>query len=225
METYEVHSLRVTNSVFINYSYIIVDKQSKKAAIIDPSWEFETITDKINELCVDLKLILLTHSHFDHVNLVSKIQTYYDAEVYMHQREIIDYKYICKKLNAFENFTVIALGKTIIQSIWTPGHTTGGSCFLLGSDIFTGDTLFNEGVGVCIPEYQGCAKKLFFSTKQLKSILQNDTFVYPGHSFLSPPGKKFKELLKINIYLHFDALEDFEMFRMRESHLSLFRFV
>ncbi|MCP3921816.1 MAG: MBL fold metallo-hydrolase [Desulfobacterales bacterium] len=212
---YNLHCLKVTNGIFQNYTYIIVDKLTRFAACVDPAWDLSYISDKLLELNAELKLVLLTHSHHDHTNLVSSITEKYNPQVYMNVLEIKDYGYKCQNLIGFRDNEIIKLGNTAIQTIWTPGHTSGSSCFLLNYDILTGDTLFTEGVGVCIPELGGCPDSFFNSIQHIKNILSENINIYPGHSFGEKPGHPFKSLFGKNIYLHINDKEHFKNFRMR----------
>ncbi len=223
--TYEIYRLKVSNGIFTNFTYIIVDNFTKLAAIVDPSWDMDLISDVIQRLNIRLKSILITHSHYDHTNLVSPLVERYEAAVFMHQAEIMDYQFECDNLTAFLDLEVLALGSTSIVCIWTPGHTSGGSSFLLSNDLFTGDTLFSEGVGVCFPENGGNPKDLFKSIQRLKTIIRNDVLIHPGHSFWVEPNLSFREIYETNIYLHFNRQDDFVAFRMRENQPPLFKWL
>lgn len=216
MSTYKIYRLKVSNSIFINYTYLIVDNLTLLAAIVDPSWDLELVAETIQKLNVKIKSILLTHSHHDHVNLVPLLTENYEPDVFMHRTEIRDYQFQCKNLKGFSDREVLILGNTSIICIWTPGHTSGSSCFLLTDDLFTGDTLFSEGVGICQPESGGNPKKLFQSTQRLKSIIRDNIFIHPGHAYFHEPGLTFQELYNTNLYLHLDNEKDFVSFRMRE---------
>ena len=88
MEIFNTYGLRLKCVKFINYSYLIVEKSSNKACIIDPSWELAKIERAISNLKVNLQFILLTHAHFDHINLAECIARKYDIDVYMSEQEI-----------------------------------------------------------------------------------------------------------------------------------------
>jgi len=219
MSIYDLHCLKVTNGIFQNYTYIIVDKLTRFAACVDPAWELSSISNKLLELQAELKMVLLTHSHHDHTNLASAITKKYDSEVYMNTLEIDNYGFKCKNLIGFRDNEIIKLGNTVIRTIWTPGHTSGSSCFLLSGDIFTGDTLFIEGVGVCIPELGGCPDSFFNSIQHIKHILPMNINIYPGHSFGELPGHSFRSVFDKNIYLHIKKKEHFKNFRMRTNQV------
>lgn len=217
MSNYDIHTLKVTNGIFQNYTYIIVDQLTRFAACIDPAWEFSAISNKLFELQAELKLVLLTHSHHDHTNLASAITKKFNSQVYINTIEIKDYGFNCQNLIGFMDNDLIRLGNTNIQTLWTPGHTSGSSCFLLSGDIFTGDTLFIEGVGICIPELGGCPTSFFNSIQRIKSIVPLSSHIYPGHSFGENPGLSFGNVFDKNIYLHIKNKDHFKNFRMRAN--------
>ena len=113
---------------------VILSQTAQKSAIaVDPSWEIDKITDKLHELDVDLSAILLTHSHYDHVNLAEPLQQIYHSDIYMSSAEIDFYQFRCRNLIALEDGQTFAAGGFIIRSILTPGHTVGecAICYLI----------------------------------------------------------------------------------------------
>ncbi|XYJ23384.1 MBL fold metallo-hydrolase [Bacillus velezensis] len=131
--TYEVHQIKTYHQMWSNYCYIIADRSKKSAIAVDPSWEIDKITDKLHELDVDLSAILLTHSHYDHVNLAEPLQQIYHSDIYMSSAEIDFYQFRCRNLIALEDGQTFAAGGFIIRSILTPGHTAGecAICYLI----------------------------------------------------------------------------------------------
>lgn len=199
-----------------NYMYIIVDIASRRAAIVDPAWDLELITNLFSELEVEPAFILLTHSHFDHVNMVEPLVERYGSSVYMSEKECNYYHYDTPHLERFHDMDMLYLGDTKIQCFVTPGHTAGGSCFLLSGDMFTGDTLFTEGCGVCHME-GGSADRMFESFQRLKRLIDPNVRIFPGHSYGQSPGCMFGELQKYNIYIGLDVKKHFVDFRMRKN--------
>ena len=220
-ETYEIHILKTGFLSFKNYIYIIVDTYSMEAAIIDPAWDLEKIITVLNTLGVHPTKILLTHSHFDHVNLVESLVQRFNSQVYMSLDEISFYKVQYKNLNPIQHFDVIKLGQTNITTLLTPGHTVGSVSFLLSRSLFTGDTIFFEGCGIC--NTKG-AEQMFNSIQMIKKMVAPDVRVYPGHSFGKEPGEPIKHLAKENIYFSIEQKEIFVNFRTRKNQKNLFNF-
>lgn len=221
--TYEVYQFKVGFLNMLNFNYIIVDKTSGQTAIVDPAWDLELIIDTFSRLGVEPDKILLTHSHLDHVNMVRPLVDRFGSQVYMSAKEIDFYNFQCKNLNPVHDFDIINLGQTPICCILTPGHTAGGTCFLLSDSLFTGDTVFIEGCGVC-STIGGSADLMFESIQKIKKNVEPHIRIYPGHSFGKNPGYPLSYLLKNNIYFVIDVKEHFIKFRMRKNQKNLFNF-
>jgi glyoxylase-like metal-dependent hydrolase (beta-lactamase superfamily II) len=147
--TYEVYQLEVGYPYLYNFNYIIVDSLSRHAAVVDPAWDQDLIMQTIRQLDVKLEAILLTHSHIDHVHLARPLVQRFSCQVYMSAQEIEYYNFQSGNLCPVQDFEKIALGTTQIICLLTPGHTAGSTCFLLSNSLFTGDTVFIEGCGIC----------------------------------------------------------------------------
>ena len=224
-KTYEVHTFKAAFLGIKNYIYIIVDKETREAAIIDPAWDLEGIINLLGVINAKLMVILLTHSHFDHVNLVKPLLNEFNPRVYMSAKEISFYHFNCRNLNPFQHLDILSLGFTDITFISTPGHTAGGACFLLSDSIFTGDTIFIEGCGICSLKEGGSPEKIYESIQYIKTIVKPEVFVYPGHSFGKKPGYPLGYLMENNIYFLIDKKDMFISFRMRKNQTKLFEFV
>ncbi|MED3024746.1 MULTISPECIES: MBL fold metallo-hydrolase [Bacillus cereus group] len=221
--TYNIFQLKVSSGSIINYCYIVLDRISRKSAIVDPAWDLDIIEDKLVELQTIPTHILLTHSHYDHVNLVNPLVERYGSKVFMSAKEINFYKFDCHNLNELEDFETISLGNTLIQGILTPGHTAGGMSFLLSDSLFTGDTLFTEGCGLC-DTFGGSPYEMFRSIQKIKKYVKPSVNIFPGHSYGKQPGLTFGHLLKNNIYCLFKDIDQFVAFRMRKNQKNLFDF-
>jgi len=150
-------------------------------AIIDPGPGVKEVLNEIKKLKAKPKYIINTHYHLDHIfsNKIVKKET--GAEILIHEAEKKFIKFLGFKPDRFlKDEDEIKIGNETLKVIHTPGHTKGGIC-LLGKDfIFTGDTLFKEGVPAThFPG--GSEKDLKNSFKKLKKILIPEMIVYPGH--------------------------------------------
>jgi hydroxyacylglutathione hydrolase len=220
---HHVQKIKASFANIINYGYLVVDSASMNAALIDPAWEISKFQSIISDLGLRLTSIFLTHSHYDHVNLAETLANQYNAQVYMSKKEIDFYKFKCPNLNSFNNNDKIYIGQTSIICLETPGHTHGGICFLLSDSLFTGDTIFIEGCGICC-NYGGDPQEMYHSIQFIKNNISPDVKIYPGHSFGKNPGYPLNYLLKENIYFQFESIEHFVKFRMRPSQPNLFDF-
>lgn len=173
--------------------YIIADKSSLKAAVIDPGGSFENIRDVIEENGFDLKYIILTHAHGDHIGAVNELKNSYNAKIAVHylEKEILenpDYNY-SKQLGMgaissvadvlLHDGDIFELGNLKMKILHTPGHTQGSMCILLNNIMFSGDTLFSASMGRT-DLYSGDENKMKASLKRLKQLTENYT-VLSGH--------------------------------------------
>ncbi|MBY0119545.1 MBL fold metallo-hydrolase [Paenibacillus sp. FSL H8-0317] len=221
---YKVISIKSSYEAFINYSYIVVDETTREAAVIDPSWDLEAILDSLEAEQAKLTHILLTHSHTDHVHLVGALLDRFNPQVYMGGAEIDFFRYHCKNLKPVKDRDAVLMGNTLISCINTPGHTPGSICYSLTNHIFTGDTLFAEGCGIC-SERGGDPGAMYQSLQKIRQQIHPSVRVYPAHSFGIEPGQTLQMLLERNIYFNIFDEEQFIAFRMRRNQPDAKSFV
>lgn len=174
--------------------YLIWDESTREAAVIDPGFEDQQVSDIINEKKLNVKYILLTHGHFDHLGGVNQIKQLTGAKVLIHENDadcLLDPKrnlsvlagmsMVLEPADGFlrENET-ITLGTSVIRVIHTPGHSKGGICLLADKQLFAGDTLFNTSIGRT-DFADGDLNELLNGIESKLFILDNETTVLPGH--------------------------------------------
>ncbi len=221
--SYKTFVIRTSFFNMINYCYIVVDNESKNAFVVDPSWEINKIINKLEEEDAKLTTILLTHSHDDHTNLVNPLVKRFNANVYMSNKEIDYYDFRCRNLQELNDLDEIYINKTKVSCLLTRGHTVGGMCYLLQNCMFTGDTLFSEGCGLCFGN-GGSAEKMYDSIQKIKNMVSSDILIYPGHSYGVEVGKSFGHLSMINVYLGIEDKKKFVEFRNRKNLRGMFNF-
>ena len=174
-----------------NNNYLIIDEESKEAALIDCSAVDSDINEELERQGAKLKYILLTHGHFDHI---AGIRQNPDVKIVMHKadlgwlEEANQYmpmfgmpNITIPKIDIFvEDGDVLKLGDTNIKVIHTPGHTQGGVCYLTDGKLFSGDTIFRESVGRCDLE-GGDFDQIVDSIESKIFTLPPETLIYPGH--------------------------------------------
>lgn len=186
-------------------NYLLIDDEelngAKEAVLIDCTEDSEAIDRILQEHGAILKYILLTHGHFDHVLGVNNFRDRCNCKVLIHENDKILLDSIKDYVKNFgivsgENQKVdgyvkendiIKFGKNEIKVIHTPGHTQGGVCYLVGNNIFTGDTLFFECVGRT-DLAGGNFSKLKSSIQEKLFTLDENIKVYPGHGPSSTIG-------------------------------------
>lgn len=173
-----------------NYSYLILDKESGNSWVIDP-YDAAPVIEYIKKNGLILKGILNTHQHFDHICGNAPL--------------IEEFAVPVKKLKNSENLE-LGLGHGL-ETMDTPGHTMDHQAFIWKKDgrplaLFSGDTLFNSGVGNC--RGGGDVHQLFETTQKLRH-LPGETLLYPGHDYrkrnlefalaVEPDNQKVRESL------------------------------
>lgn len=175
--------------------YLIGNEKTKEAVVIDPADEGAYIAKRLRSLGYELKAILLTHGHFDHITGAEELRSLTGAEIYAYEGEkelLADPKLNCSSIAGhtvslipdkfFKDEDQLELAGFTFEVLFTPGHTSGSVCFYLKSEgiLFSGDTLFQESVGRSdLPTGNG--RRLVKSVNERLLPLGEDILVYPGH--------------------------------------------
>lgn len=172
--------------------YIVGSEETKEGMIIDPGADADKILDNVKKLGLKIKLIVLTHRHPDHVGAARQVKEAVGAEVATHAEAA---KYLPQSPSylfepAFQASPYpdrllkggdsIDIGNLHFTVLHTPGHTPCGISLWGHGVVFTGDTLFNYGIGrhdLADGNYQ----HLMDSIHTRLMVLPDDTEVYPGH--------------------------------------------
>ncbi|MDD6920725.1 MAG: MBL fold metallo-hydrolase [Eubacteriales bacterium] len=175
-------------------SYLVWNNDTKEGFIIDPGAYNATMKNLIEEENINLKYIILTHGHCDHIGGVLDIKKIYGSEIIASEAEIpmlsdVNYNMSREMLGVAVEFVpdiIIDGDKTLqlcsadVEFIMTPGHTEGGMSILLGDVLFSGDTLFRESIGRT--DFRGGDFDVLMSSiKEKLFALHDDTKVCPGH--------------------------------------------
>ena len=160
-----------------NYSYLIIDEKNKSACVVDPS-ESKPIINFLEKKNINLRFILNTHHHYDHVGGNEDLKKKYNAVVvgFDGDKNRIPKIDICLKDREtwkYENFES--------KIFHIPGHTSGHICYNFFKEklLFTGDTLFSLGCGRI---FEGTYEQMFSSLNLLKTF-PKDTKIYCGHEY------------------------------------------
>jgi sulfur dioxygenase len=160
------------------FTYIIADSNTKNAIIID-SVKSQTSRDLklIKELNLNLKYILDTHVHADHITAAYTLKQETGAKIVLGKENIG-----VENTDIFldENET-LELGTLKIKTILTPGHTNGCTTYQIDNELFTGDTLLVRSVGRTDFQH-GSNQNLYNSIQKLYSY-PNDTIIWIGHNY------------------------------------------
>lgn len=172
--------------------FILFD-ENKDAFVVDPGGSSENIIEAIDKNSLNIKYILLTHGHFDHVGAVAALVKKYKVPVYMSKEDRaflespkeVRASSFGMQIEAAEVDVFVKEGDEIpfsedtIKVIETPGHTLGSVCYLFENYLFAGDTLFNGSIGrTDFPESDHSL--MVESLKKLKK-LDDEIYVLSGH--------------------------------------------
>lgn len=215
-----VKMFKVESGRYINQCYLV--SEGRYGVLVDPAWDFYTIKGYMEKHNIQLVAVFLTHHHMDHVDLAESFALLYDVPVYMSQTEIDHYGFTCANLLALSDRMPVTCGPVTVLPIETPGHTAGGCSYLIDDSMFTGDTVFIEGVGLTTSP-GGNAHELYDSIRLLQTYLSRGAKVWPGHSYGLAPGQPYDVLLTSNVYFHLSQ-EEFVRFRTRAGQTKLFDF-
>jgi hydroxyacylglutathione hydrolase len=160
-----------------NYSYLIIDEENNIACVVDPG-EAEPVIEYLESTKINLKFILNTHHHYDHVGGNQKLKEKYGAN-------IVGFKEDKERIPGID--TLVTDQETWIHKnfeakiVHIPGHTLGHISFYFYKDdlIFTGDTLFSLGCGRL---FEGTYDQMFNSLMKIKELPKN-TKIYCGHEY------------------------------------------
>lgn len=176
--------------------YIVSCPETKLAGVIDPGGDVDRIIAIVKDLGLEIKYIIATHGHPDHVCGNRALKEATNAEIVMHKDDVEFFEkpevtnyFSMLGLEAspptdiaVEEGDTITIGACELKVIHTPGHTPGGMCLLNGKNLITGDTLFVGGLGRT--DFPGGSQSdLIDSIRKKLLVLPEDTVVWPGHGY------------------------------------------
>lgn len=201
--------LHLTVGMVATNCYIFYDENTMEGAVIDPGDNAKAILKTIEDEKINLKYVLLTHGHFDHILAVHDVVAATGAKLVCNKDDLWllnkdamgEFKPFVKNFEETpvdieaEDGTEIKIGGLTAKYIATPGHTPGSSVIVVDDVMFTGDTLFRRECGRCdlaggdFPTILRSLKKLY--------DMQGDYKVLPGHEAFST----LEEERKYNRYM------------------------
>ncbi len=185
-----------TVGLFAENSYFVVDEASNEAVAIDPGDEAPRLLEMISNRGWNVRWILNTHAHLDHVGAVAAIKDATGAPFHLHERENELLEQLPLQAAMFgvspppvpavdaplTEGDVFSFGKEPIEIrvFETPGHSPGGVSFDIGGVLIVGDTLFAGSIGrTDLPGGDG--PTLMRSIRERLLVYPDETRVYAGH--------------------------------------------
>lgn len=160
------------------YTYLLADPETREAILIDPVLEtVERDLKLINEYNYQLKYVIDTHIHADHITGAGEIRKRTGAKTVVSAQAGVQ----CADV-AIKDGELLTFGRFSIKALETPGHTNSCMSYYIDGKVFTGDALLIRGTGRTDFQ-QGSAEKLYASITGKLFQLPDDTIVYPGHDY------------------------------------------
>lgn len=170
------------NNRLCNFNYILGCEQTKQAIALDPL-DAEAVLAASEAQGWNIKLIINTHEHHDHIEGNPGVQAATGAPIWASEHAIGKIPNVSRGLVAGE---VIELGSMVFKILPTPGHTPVHVCLLTLSEdtpiLFSGDTLFNACAGNCFNG--GNVDEMYESFQRELAPLPDETILYPGHDYM-----------------------------------------
>lgn len=219
MVNVEQLKVKINNLEHITNSYIVYD-ENKEAILIDPGDQKDIIIRKIDELKLDIKYVLITHVHADHIGALADVLKVYNCKVIIQVLDIDklydrvkNCSYILDDMEIKEVSTdsiiqikdlyKLKVGNMEFEIIHSPGHTSGSMCIYekKSKSLFSGDTIFENCYGRC-DLYSSSFDDMLISLRKIFDLYEKEEGItlYPGHGkiidFLTAK-KKIKLFIKI----------------------------
>lgn len=176
---------RYMNNPLRNFNYLIACEETKQAIALDPL-DGDAMLALAAEEGVDIKLVINTHEHHDHIEGNPVIVAATGARVLAHKNAIGKIPNVDQGLVAGDR---IELGSINLRVLFTPGHTPVHLCLLVDAEynegtpiLFSGDTLFNACAGNC--RNGGDVDEMYDTFVSQLMPLPNETLLYPGHDYM-----------------------------------------
>lgn len=183
-----------------NFAYVIGDEESRQCALVDPAYSPDKVLSRCQELGLQVRYLINTHGHSDHVNGNQHVLDATDATLLVWGSPGVD------------DGVTFALGKVSLRIIYTPGHTQDSVCVLAIEEgvpprLVTGDLLFVGKVGGT--DFSEGARAEYDSLHDKILTLPDETEVWPGHDYGAAPSSTIGHERTTNPFL---LRENFEAF-------------
>lgn len=195
---------------FETNTYLVWSKGDKTAIVIDPAAKPQELFEEIKKLSLDIKYIINTHGHADHIAGNKMLKDSTSAKIFIHRLDEAMLSDPQKNLSFYTGMPIqsppadhyleegknVRIGSLDILVIHTPGHSPGSVSLKINGKIFTGDTLFANGIGrTDLPG--GSLSEIQHAIKDKLMVLDNTCEILPGHG----PGSTLQREIRNNPWL------------------------
>ena len=189
---------------FSVFSYLVAGDSGGDGLVIDPAGDADRILALAGQQKINIKFIVNTHAHVDHVMGNEEMKQKTGATIIIHEEDAPLLTRIPQSMlmmfggrpsppadQTVKDGDLIRVANLALKVLHTPGHSPGGMCLHLDNAIFTGDTLFVGGVGRT--DLPGGSWPLMLQSIKTKILtLPDDTVIYPGHNYGYAPTSTIK---------------------------------
>lgn len=177
----------------------------KAAIVVDPGKYTTKLADFLNDNTDKTRLILITHSHYDHIGGALQLRQQTGVKIAIGKNEEFALSDTAFNLSGrftpaippfnadytIEDEEEFTVGDITVKAFETPGHTVGGMCYLINDCLFSGDMLFYETVGrVDLPG--GNMYDMKQSLDRMMWLFDDETKVFSGHGEMTTIGHERK---------------------------------
>jgi len=197
-----IHEILPVGPLQCNCS-VIGDESTREAMVIDPGDEIEDVLALVRKHNLEVKQIVITHAHIDHVGGAMKLRAVTGAPILLNQNDYALLKMLDTQAawigvtppgdveidHSVGHGETLRTGALSANVLYTPGHTEGSICLYFPAErkLIAGDTLFAGSIGrTDLPG--GSFKKIINSLHERVLALPDDTIVVPGHGPITSIG-------------------------------------
>ncbi len=190
------------------FCYLVASGKGSDGVLIDPAGDFDEIFEKVDKHNINIKYIINTHCHWDHASGNDYAMEKTGAQLLVHEYEVEDSGFSGARVSRFKedgtapgpvaalrDGDTIKAGNLALKVIHTPGHSEGSISLSADGNIFTGDTLFTEGMGRT-DLAGGSYAKIMNSIRNIILAFPDDTMIWPGHHYGKNPKSTVGEQKK-----------------------------
>jgi glyoxylase-like metal-dependent hydrolase (beta-lactamase superfamily II) len=211
----KVQTIITCRGLFEENCHVVYCENTREAVVVDPGSVFraegEELVSTLRSMNLNLRYIINTHGHLDHIGANAVLKSATSAEILVHELDAhmltssdnngaaifgfrVESPEPSRKLRDGD---VVAIGEFQLKVLHTPGHTPGSICLEGPGFVLSGDTLMGRSIGrTDLPG--GSLESELLSIRTKLFVLPDDTVVYPGHGSSTTIGdeKKFNPFLQ-----------------------------